>query len=507
MRQGPIAALLEFDALLPRVAAFYAAQIPPMQGHPAAELADRLAQRFAQLFQAEFVVAWCAPGTSDRKQIQMSGLSVEISPGSLHISISLAARLMFEFILRWGYSLLTLALAFRPVTGRRPMTLVHGVGEGDVFRDGSDAEFAAFCDGGAIDPLREAQALIVQLAQPRASSGRRIVYARSPLHALCRGAGLGLGDALKLAWRHVAAFVKLLRLASTSPAGLLLARDFADEATASVLNEVGLIEAVVLTNSNYSSQPLWMRARPGRRFQAHMVWYSQNIRPLLRKTDPELQANPVNRMIRSDVMWVWTRAFAEYLSSIGIRAQMHWVGPILWRLPVFGSPAADAPPLVAVFDVSPVTEAEAVNLGLLDNYYSMETARKFLQDIVEAVARAAPPHGPRARIALKHKREGGTNRDLGYFRFVDELAAKHENFTVLPTWTSLYELISGCDLTIAIPYSSPVYVASHLGRESLYYDPTNALRPTFEAAPGLEFASDSSALQAAIVRVIGRSPG
>jgi polysaccharide biosynthesis PFTS motif protein len=156
-----------------------------------------------------------------------------------------------------------------------------------------------------------------------------------------------------------------------------------------------------------------------------------------------------------------------------------------------------------VFDVSPITEATALELGAVDNYYSMETAEKFLQDIVDAVERLAG--GRRARIALKHKREQGSNRDHGYFRFVEALAAKHANFTVVPTQTSLYELIAGSALTISIPYSSPVYVASHLGRASVFYDPTGALRPTFDAAPGLEFAATPEALQSAIVRAVGRN--
>ncbi|HEV8646191.1 MAG TPA: hypothetical protein VGR01_11555 [Burkholderiales bacterium] len=495
---------MEFDALLQRVAAYYKLRIPPALGYSPSDLTDRLVQRLAHLYQAEFVAAFCgAKGELEPRQLRLRGLSLNPSDGSMRISFGLTASLFLDFLLRWCYSLLSLMLAVRTRTGRRRATLVYGVGADDIIRGGNDAEFLAYCDSGPIAPLRDSSVLIVQLsARTERSPGAKAFYARSPLHALCLFAGLGPADALRLACLHIAAFARLVRLAVAVPSLLLLARDFAEDATASVLNGAGLLEAVVLTNSNYSSQPLWMRPKPGRKFRVHMVWYSQNIRPLLRKSDPELTAYPAHRLIRADVMWVWTRAFADYLGRIGIRADMQNVGPVLWRLPVQFPQEPRVDPLIAVFDVTPVTEAEAFRLGELDNYYSLATAQKFLQDIAEATESTATQTGRRARIALKHKRGKVVNRDQKYFRFIEELIAKHGNLVVVPAQNSLYQMIENCDLVVAIPYSSPAYVASHLGKPCLFYDPTGTLRPTLEPAPLLEFASGPAALALALKNLV-----
>jgi hypothetical protein len=507
MRSGRIAALAEFDALLRRVIACHEPQIPVILEYSPSDLADRLAQRFAQLFLEEFITQYCRAGSeSDRQKLQLRGLTLDVSNGSCEISVRLAARLLLDFLLRWCYSAIGLILAIRLGTGKRRATLVYGIGVDDIFREGSDKEFAAYCAAGPISPLSDASTLIVQTAQVRTSCCRRVIYVKSPLHSLCRVVGLGPADAVKLAWLHMAAFARLIRLSVASPAMLLIGRDFAEEATASVLNQSGLIEAIVLTTSNVSSQPLWMRATPVRKFQVHMAWYSQNIRPLVRKSDPELAVYPPNRMIRTDVMWVWTQAFAEYLGGIGIRASMRCVGPILWRLPVPHVSTLGESPLVAVFDVPPVTEAEALRLGELENYYSLDTARKFLQDIVNAAELASMASGQRVRIALKPKRNVTIRRDQRYVRFVEELMATHPNFVRLPAQTSLYELIADSALAISIPFSSPAYIAGHLGRPALFYDPTDGLRPSFEPAQGLAFASTPEALASAISQAVASHP-
>lgn len=506
-RPTRIPALVELDAFLKRMAAHYAGRIPAHLGYAPTDLASRLTQRFAQLFEAAFVLA-CQGPERRAGRLPLNGDRADLTAGTVTLSAAHCVRLYLDFLARWAYTLLTVLVSIRLRPARARATLVFGIGLADVFRGGDDRAFLEYCRRGPIAPLRDARHLIVQAtALAGQSTASTVRYARSPLHALFRAAGLTPREAARATGAHVVALARLTGACSVLPTLLLVARDFGEEALAAALQRIDAIEAVVLTTSNYSAQPLWTWARAGRAFRVHLIWYSLNIRPLLRKGDPHFPVNPVNRLIRADTMWVWLPSFADYLTGIGIRAEMRCVGPILWILPPEQAPELRGRPVIAVFDVVPTTEAEDRRLGFVDNYYTPANVRRFVEDIVEAARLAAEVSGALPRIELKHKRDERGGRDPGYFQFVDELAESLENFAVLPAETSIYEMVARCHVAIVLPCSSPVYAASRLGKPSIYYDPSGELTPVYDPAPGLEFIADRAQLAAAIARILGRRNG
>ena len=58
----------------------------------------------------------------------------------------------------------------------------------------------------------------------------------------------------------------------------------------------------------------------------------------------------------------------------------------------------------------------------------------------------------------------------------------------------LFEFIDNCDLVVAVPYSSPVYIAQARNKPSIFYDPTGDLIPTYEEHPAITFASGEKEL-------------
>lgn len=495
-----IAAFMAFDGMLRRVAERHASRLPGVAGFGTADVTARVTQRFAQLFSAQFMVAHteAAEAGLDPEWLDLGGARLAPARGEIALGARQALSLYIDFLARWGYTLLTVLGAISLRSGERA-TLVHGLGLAHLFRDGDDREFLEYCRRGPIEPLAAASRLLIQAVAPDGrATDARAAYARSPLHALARVAGLSPGRALAVAGTHIANLVGITLRCAANPALLLAARDFADDALAAALDESGAIEAVVLTTSNYSAQPLWTWARARRGFRVHMVWYSQNIRPLLRKGDPDFPVNPLNRLIHADVMWVWMPSFGEYLAGLGIRAEMRCVGPVLWTLPPERAPEPSSRPVIAVFDVVPTTPAEDRRLGFVDNYYTPANAQRFVQDIVDA----ASATGARPLVQLKHKREGRDRRDPGYFRFIDALAAASGDFELLPAQASVYDMILRCRVAIAPPCSSPAYVASSLGRPALLYDPTGELAPALDPAPGLEFVSGPGQLAAALSRLL-----
>ena len=66
----------------------------------------------------------------------------------------------------------------------------------------------------------------------------------------------------------------------------------------------------------------------------------------------------------------------------------------------------------------------------------------------------------------------------------------------------LYALISGADVVVVMPFSSPAYAASALGVPAIYYDPTEQLVPNQDPAPGVTFVSGREALGRAVVEAL-----
>ena len=83
-----------------------------------------------------------------------------------------------------------------------------------------------------------------------------------------------------------------------------------------------------------------------------MVWYAQNWKQICYAPDKLTSNRPNLRWIRSDVHWVWTHTFANYLSSLGLGSNFEVVGPIMWYMPEVNTPDPKIPRIV-IFDNFP----------------------------------------------------------------------------------------------------------------------------------------------------------
>jgi hypothetical protein len=475
-------------------------------------VAARLAQRFVELAQsahARFVVARIRQGEDpapEGSRLGLGGLRVNITTGEVRVSPRLLVKSLAEYV---GWSIYgTLAVCFRrrtrSDTPAQPAALVFGIGAEALFRDGSDADFAEYCARGPITPLAAARKLVVQaLAAQRSSVPERIAYHRLPLYTLARTSPATLGEKVGFTCRQVADAVRFLALVLRHPLAAVLAQDLAQERVAAFLDQRAAIGDVVITNSNFGKQPLWMR-RERRRYTVHMVWYSQNIIPFVYARRPVAADFPAYRHMAVDVAWVWTSAFAAYLEGLGARADYRVVGPVLWQLP--GAIAAQREGdgiRIAVFDVVPVREEVARGLGLLNYYYNAASMIEFLDGISAAAREVERASDRRVTLLLKHKRAHAPMHDTGYHAAVDALRARGE-IELLPPETNIHTLLAESDCAVVAPYSSPAYIASDMGKPSVFFDASGVLAPTYLPGPAIHFAGSVQALVAVILESLER---
>ncbi len=487
-----------FDRLVHNIEAWALHAIPSVGKYQRSTMVARTIQRIVEVALAPYlqvcakrVDAGLPPLPPENQNLECGGLELNSYTGKVRPTFIAFLRALGDFWVHWGHALgvFTLAMAHRRKIMPEPATILFGVGRESIIGKHGDARFVAYCRQGPIFPLTSAQRLIVQAAiEIKSSAPHFFSYTRFPLHQLAQLNAPNWLEYLHFLTNHLISGAIYFWAVLRSPVICLLGRDFAYHAMVESLNRRKLIESVVITNSNYSVQPLWMRDLPGRHFSVHMVWYSQNTTPFTFAADPIRAPLPNNRHIVVDESWVWTEGYANYLTQLGIPGRFHVVGPIMWYLPKQQYIARDYQQIrVAIFDISPVRPETERDLGLSYNYYHTRNCIEFIEGIVATKNDLLAKFGININLYLKHKRSQHQIHDPEYTSFIEGLNA--EVINLVPADSDIYELIAGCHLILVMPYSSPAYVADMLGVPAIYYDPSQELLPTYESGTHIHFAS------------------
>jgi polysaccharide biosynthesis PFTS motif protein len=159
-----------------------------------------------------------------------------------------------------------------------------------------------------------------------------------------------------------------------------------------------------------------------------------------------------------------------------------------------------------VFDVTPVKEGYARQIGLVKNYYAASNMIAFIENVVAACEKAATRLGQPILVLLKHKRGHSEVHDRSYLQCVSNLV-DGGRMQLAPAQTNLYSIIAASSVAVVVPYSSPAQVAATLGVPAIYFDPTQELVPTHDRDPLITFASGPTALTAALDQLFQRRSG
>lgn len=495
--------------MLESVEASVRAAAPAALGYSAEQVADRVAQRIVELalhpsmraaalrYEAGLDLSPTAATPEMAGGLRFHGNSIGITPGAWLRSIG-------AFMAQWTRTFWVMGRAFiapREDVAPVPATLLYGVGSEELAVEGSDARFVDFCRNGPLQPLTAAKHLLVERGAALVSTAPGLVtYASYPLFEAARLRRPGIRDLVRFLAGQLHAAGVFVRIALSRPLAAILARDFAYHALVRDLDRRGLLQAIMVTNSQYHIQPLWMRGSPERRFTTHLAWYSQNSIPFAYLRDGAQGYLPNHRHILVDDIWVWTPGYAAYLRSRGARGRIHIVGPILWYLPAPARLQGSGLRIV-VFDVTPQVPSFTIQVGLSYNYYRASNVTQFVMDIIEVRDQVERELGQPIEIVLKHKRTPTIHHDPEYVALIRRLETQGK-ITLVPPHANVYGLVESSSLAVVIPYSSPAYVADALGVPSIYYDAASELVPAHEPGKKIEFAAGRDALRAAILRVL-----
>jgi hypothetical protein len=489
----------DYDDIIKKVEHWLTKKSPNILGCEDCHVKARIIQRIVEL---SFVRINLKKPLTFWRTFNVAGrLKIQCETGIVSVFLKEWFRNIALFIAIWFHMLFYLISAlFRNAPAKSfPATLMMEAGGG---YEECDDQFVRFCKFGPITPLSNAAGIIIRSSHtPKKKTDQNFSYVPHPLVHLIEN-HLQRLHRLQLLAQHLLAPIVFIRALIACPISILVSRDISYIPLVDWLDKKDLIEAIVITNSAFTSQPLWMKGLYGQRFKLHMVWYSQNFIPKVYVGEKKGSNLPSARHMRVDVHWVWTKGFKLYLSSLNQRSEINVVGSILWYLPEKLVAINNKQLKIAVFDVMPLLDDSGA-YGAVKNYYSASTIQKFITDILGICKRIEEVSGKKITIFLKHKRKPklGIN-STQYLDFINNIQNNNPNFKLIDSQVNLYDLIEKCAISISIPYTSTAYVAAELKKHAIYYDPLSELIPKHEKSKFIHFASGESALQVSLYKYL-----
>ncbi len=410
------------------------------------------------------------------------------SKNNLKISALLIFKFSVEFFFEWSLFLFYI-LQNKMASKKHKLknvSLFFGLGLESILSENSDKRFVNYLeryDDHKIEPLSRFSHLIVQSAATIKSVSKNIEYTKYPQAYILKKIDMTWRQYFKVIFLHALSLIDFFKILFFHHELSFVIRDFASLRVLHFVAKNNMISDVMYTISNYAAQPLWMRLSDQLNFKVHMIHYAQNTRQIVYKDYKVESVNPCFYHIYADTVWVWTDDYKMFAEKVYMSKDIRAVGPIMFYFPT------EYPKkqiinknefTVSLFDVTPIHDAYANQIGLLDNYYSGKNLVNFLTHVVDVCSRLEKDLQIKVKIFLKHKRSFNRNHDMTYINLCQQLNLEGK-LTLVDYNKNVFDLISDTDTCIAIPYTSTAHICAYYNRQSFYYDPTDEvlLQPNF----------------------------
>ena len=407
------------------------------------------------------------------------------------------------FLLRWIFTLTVFFLSFlktRPSEHNKSAVLIYGAVIPDLTDPENQKRFRDFCQNGPLPELHEANQIFFKSNLYSEQSDNSTIFSRSPLMSKLIMNSYTSKDTRMFLSIHLRNFFLFFVSVVKHPISCLLCRDIAEDAALGLLNDRNLIISIIITNSNWLEQKLWMSSRKNRNFKLSLALYSLNFFPFVLKSKKYCLGDkgffPGMDLIQTDEILSWGDICTQELKKIGINCSYRNVGPVLWHIPNRLPKTENNKLKIAIFDVPPFKIDAILDHGdVQEYYYNTDTVIEFMKTSIACAKSYALDKQMELEIYYKPKRDFHPAYDERYSDFIEALVLNESSVTQQDTSKNLFDLINATDVIICIPFSSPAYIAAFIGKKAIYYDPTADL--VFESMlEGVLFCNSCAGLEA-----------
>jgi polysaccharide biosynthesis PFTS motif protein len=249
----------------------------------------------------------------------------------------------------------------------------------------------------------------------------------------------------------------------------------------------GIAVQYLFHNSNWIYRPLWTYTAEKFNSETYFYFYSTNIERFKTVGNNSRIVNSWNIVSWSNYL-LWDEYQVDFVNKISeFPINTKIVGPIYF---VFSeiSNLNVTQNSIAVFDVQPVRSTYYQSLGLDQDYYVPEVANAFLADVFETVTFFNFP------IAFKRKRNIGKLAHYKYVNEINRISKEYEFLNIDPSIPAEM-IISKVKAVISMPFTSTALVGKHLGKPSIFYDPSGLVSKDDPAAHGIRVINNKADLK------------
>lgn len=292
--------------------------------------------------------------------------------------------------------------------------------------------------------------------------------------------------ALFLGYSFSRVFTSILLLILGKWWNVLLLRDSFLSKIIELNNPKGIAVQYLFHNSNWIYRPLWTYTAERYNAEIYFYFYSTNIERFEKPGKTTSVVNSWNLVSWSNYL-VWDKFQSDFVAKISnYPKKVNVVGPISFVFSDNGNLDLQDNS-IAVFDVQPRRKTNYDSLGLDQDYYVPEVTNAFLSDVFESVSSLNFP------IAFKQKRDIGKLAHSKYLNKLNNLERVYNIYNIDPS-TPAELIIENSKAVISMPFTSTALIGSHLGKPSVFYDPTGLLLKDDPAAHGIMVINNKSDL-------------
>ncbi len=249
----------------------------------------------------------------------------------------------------------------------------------------------------------------------------------------------------------------------------------------------GIAVQYLFHNSNWIYRPLWTYTAEKYNSEIYFYFYSTNIERF-KKADKISRVKNSWDLISWSNYLVWDQFQSDFvIKNSNYPVKVEIFGPISFVC----SEIEDFEILkntIAVFDVQPRRATKYNSLGLDQDYYVPKVVNAFLVDVFESITSLNFP------IAFKRKRNIGKLEHYKYVNEINRISKEYYFLNIDPTIPAEL-IIEKAKAVISLPFTSTALIGKHLGKPSVFYDPSGLVLKDDPAAHGICVINNKSDLK------------
>ena len=249
----------------------------------------------------------------------------------------------------------------------------------------------------------------------------------------------------------------------------------------------GLAKKYYFNNSNWIYRPLWTYVAQNFGSEVIFYFYSTNIERFYKFNKTPIVVNSWEVITWPKIL-VWDEYQLQFLTNNVLCKNLKYdiIGPFEFQASNAKISIVDNS--IAVFDVQPVRDTYYQSLGLDQEYYVPEVTNSFLSDVIESV------DSLKFSIAFKRKRSIGKLAHYKYLNEINRISKEYDFLNIDPSIPAEL-IIAKAKAVISMPFTSTALVGRHLGKPSIFYDPSGLVEKDDPAAHGIRVINNKADLK------------